>query len=98
MQSEFGRQLAAEQGLNPEFTKTILLLHDQKVFRKNEAILEILGMLPGLWRYIKIFKIIPRFMRDWLYDNIAANRYRWFGRKKSCLIPKADVLDRFISL
>jgi len=97
LQSDFGKQQLSEQGLNSEFPETLILLRDQKVFQRSDAILEILRILPGIWRYIVIIRIFPKSVRDRLYNLVAKNRYRWFGRQQSCLMPTDDIRERFIS-
>jgi len=53
--------------------------------------------LKGPVKILYGFIIIPRFLRDWLYEFIAANRYRWFGKKESCMIPSPDLKQRFLN-
>ena len=50
----------------------------------------------GAWPVLAVFKILPRFVRDNIYDYIAANRYRWFGKKDQCMIPTPELRSRFL--
>lgn len=54
------------------------------------------GYLRWPWPLLKTFWIVPRPLRDWLYDRIARNRYRLFGRREACLVPTAEIVDRFL--
>lgn len=63
---------------------TVVLIKHGQVFTKSEAILEILAELGGVWKHARIFKIIPQGMRDFIYERIALNRYKIFGKKESC--------------
>ncbi len=75
---------------------SIVLLKDSRTFEKSFAALEIARDLDGLWRWTYIFKIIPRFIRDGIYDLVAKYRYQWFGKKEACWIPSPDLMKRYI--
>lgn len=76
---------------------SILVFENGKVFDRSSAALKITGRLGGLWPLMGIFWIIPRFLRDAIYTFIARNRYKWFGKKDSCMIPDSDVKERFLN-
>lgn len=97
LQSESGRTLLAQYGFDSETTQSIVLIEANSVFVKSDAVFRIAGRLSGFWKYLAVFKLLPKPLRDWLYDRIAANRYRWFGKKDVCLIPTSDVMNRFLS-
>jgi len=75
---------------------TIIYAEDDFKYEKSDAILKIMIGFGGLWRLIKIFRVIPKTWRDGLYDMIASNRYRWFGKKDQCMVPSNDIASRFI--
>jgi len=91
---------AAEKVLqNSEELKRIdsILLYDGKaVYTKSSAALKISRHLGGLWLAFGIFWIIPKFLRDVIYNFIARNRYKWFGKKDTCMMPESDVSHRFL--
>lgn len=70
----------------PENIDTVLILHRNKLFKKSEAVFEVFSIIGGGWRLLRCFRMVPIRWRDGLYDIIAQNRYRWFGRKDSCQI------------
>ena len=75
---------------------TIIYAEDDFKYEKSDAVLKIMIGFGGLWRLIKIFRVIPKTWRDGLYDMIASNRYRWFGKKDQCMVPSNDIASRFI--
>ena len=94
LQSEVAKKLLNEIQF-PSSLETIVLIKGHKHFEKSDAVLEIAKNLSGLWPMIYGFKIIPRFLRDVLYNWIAKNRYTWFGKRESCLAPSPE-LSTFI--
>ena len=77
--------------------KTIILYHNNKIIIKSNAAIKIAYLLGGFFKIFIIFKILPNFIRDGIYDVISRNRHRWFGKSDSCYIPKKEILDRFIN-
>ncbi|MFT4772513.1 MAG: putative DCC family thiol-disulfide oxidoreductase YuxK [Cryomorphaceae bacterium] len=75
---------------------SILLFEDGELYQKSTAALKIAGRLSGLWPLMKVFFIVPGFLRDLVYDFIARNRYRWFGKKDTCMMPEKKVDHLFI--
>lgn len=75
---------------------TIIFLHDNRFYFRSDAILMILRTLGGFWSVVVIAYVIPRGVRNWLYDRIASNRYRWFGKKDSCRLPTPQERASFL--
>jgi predicted DCC family thiol-disulfide oxidoreductase YuxK len=75
---------------------SLILAEDGKVYFRSEAALRIAGKMDGVWKALIIFRIIPLRWRDLLYDFIAKNRYQWFGKRQSCMVPAPDILERFL--
>ncbi|MCK6617701.1 MAG: thiol-disulfide oxidoreductase DCC family protein [Cyclobacteriaceae bacterium] len=96
LQSEISKQLLANRGIEFSNLSTLLLLRGDKVFIKSDAALEIARNLTGLWPLCYAFKIIPRFIRNPVYDWVARNRYRWFGKRETCWLPADNWKDRFL--
>ncbi len=95
-QGPMGQSLYANLGLSTEVFDTFLLVSGGRVFTRSDGVMEIMRTLGGAWRLVLLGKIIPRPIRDWAYDRIAQNRYRWFGRTQSCLVPDAAMRARFL--
>ena len=83
IQSPYGRMLAQRFGIDPERARTNLAVVGGRVFFKFDAVLAVLAALPG-WRWTQAAKVIPRALRNWLYDRIARNRYAIFGQRAQC--------------
>ncbi|MBK5277574.1 MAG: thiol-disulfide oxidoreductase DCC family protein [Bacteroidia bacterium] len=96
LQSPFGQYQLHKFGLTTNQLYSIILIKDEKYFQKSDAALEITRDLDRFWPALYIFKIIPRFMRDWVYTIVATNRYTWFGKKDSCMIPTPQLKSRFL--
>jgi len=75
---------------------TVILLKDQKVYTKSSAALRIAKELNGFWPLLYLFVLIPKAFRDLVYDWVASNRYRWFGKSETCRIPTEKECSKFI--
>ncbi len=96
LQSETAKQMLAPYGLDADKLSSIFLLQNGRVYHKSSAILYISKQL-GYFRWLYFFIIIPKFFRDWLYDLIAKNRYRIWGKQEICMLPMPEISDRFIA-
>lgn len=98
LQSDFGRKIQIENQLDPVALDSILLMKsDGRLLSKSDAVLEIARNLGGGWQFFTVFKVLPKPLRDWLYDFVARNRYRWFGKKEACWLPRPEWKRRFFS-
>jgi predicted DCC family thiol-disulfide oxidoreductase YuxK len=77
--------------------QSVILFENGKVYQKSTAALRLAVKLGFPWFLAGIFFIIPRFLRDWVYDYIARNRYRWFGKKDACMIPTPELKALFLN-
>ena len=94
LQSDTGQRVLSSQtsrGIN-----TVLLVEDGRIYTKSEAALRILRQLGGIGRLSPALRLIPRGVRDGIYDFVARNRYGWFGRRDQCMVPTDDVRSRFL--
>lgn len=96
LQSETGQALLKRFGLSPEHFDTVVLVEGDRLFTRSDAALELARRLGGGWSMLYGFKIIPRFIRNAIYDWIARNRYRWFGKKEACMLPRPEWKERFV--
>ncbi|CAG8865712.1 hypothetical protein PS627_01631 [Pseudomonas fluorescens] len=96
VQSPEGQALLGWAGLPQDRFNTIVLIEGDDVFIRSDAMFEIFARLSPAWRLLNIAKLVPRAMRDWVYDRIALNRYKLFGRFDSCVEPRADHPQRFL--
>ena len=96
IQSPLGSQLYTQHGLDPAAPSAMLFLTPRGVFKASDAALEIARTLGGLWQLALIFKLLPCALRDDVYDFIARNRYRWFGKDESCMMPTPELKERML--
>lgn len=98
-QSALGHRVLRELGL-PQGTldRTILLLDGDEVHMRSAAVLRSLRHLRGPVQWLQPLALIPARLRDPLYDFVARNRYRWFGRRPSCFVPTPQRHHRFLDL
>lgn len=97
LQSKAGQKLLEKHGLPTENFDSFVLIDGEKVYRKSSAGLKVYGALPWYWRWTQVFWLVPKFLRDAVYDFVARNRYKWFGKKEACMIPTAKMRSRFLS-
>ena len=96
LQSESGRKLLEQYHINWQRSDSFVVIENDKAHMKSNAALKLYAKLPWYWKWTQFLWIVPKFIRDWVYNVIARNRYRWFGRKEECMVPTADVRERFL--
>jgi predicted DCC family thiol-disulfide oxidoreductase YuxK len=97
LQSAKGRELLTRVGLAADARSSIVLVEGECSFEKSDAVLRIFAGLSGLWPIFALLRVVPRKLRDAVYDWIAANRYRWFGQRAECLVPTPEQRRRFLA-
>lgn len=95
IQSEFATKFLEGQGLDIN-SGTIIFSDDQELLTKSNAILRILLRMGGIYRVASVFRVIPRGFRDSVYDWLARNRYRWFGKYDTCRMPDPKTRSLFL--
>lgn len=96
MQGERGAALMRDAGLDPADPETIILIEGEQVRRDSDAVLAIYEGLGWPWKAARIARIIPRPLRDLIYRWVARNRYRLFGRREQCFVPRAEWKERLL--
>jgi predicted DCC family thiol-disulfide oxidoreductase YuxK len=96
LQSEAGAAIVNALDIGNAPTASVYLIEGDNTYTKSTAVLRILRLLGSPWSTLYIFALIPRFMRDGIYDIIARHRYGWFGRTTSCRALTSDIADRFV--
>jgi predicted DCC family thiol-disulfide oxidoreductase YuxK len=97
LQSEEGKLILEDHNFPMNKMDSFFLVENGKVYDRSTAALKVLKRLNGLWRLFYGFIIVPKFIRDGVYDFIAKNRYQWFGRKDECMIPTPDLKAKFLN-
>ena len=96
LQSEAGRVLLRHFNLDEAAMDTVVLIENGALHTKSTAALRTVRNIGGVWGLGYTFIILPKFIRNSVYDFIAKNRYRWFGKKDACMIPTPEVRARFL--
>jgi len=96
LQSEVGIELSKKYGLSVDSMKTFVAIINNKYYTRSTAALEVAKMLGGILSLAYVFIIVPPLIRDSVYNWIAKNRYSWFGKQESCMIPTPELQDRFL--
>lgn len=96
LQSDTGQRLLKGFGLSAEDFDTVVLVDGERIYTRSDAALEVLRRLGGGWALLYGFKIVPRVLRDAVYNWVAGNRYRWFGRQEQCMLPRPEWKGRFV--
>lgn len=96
LQSDVGKKILEKHSIDPSKIDSIILIENDVAYIKSTAILKISKHLNGIYSLAYGFIIIPTFLRNFVYDFIAKNRYKWWGKKDSCMIPTAEVKSKFI--
>ena len=96
LQDEKSRVLLNKFRINSKELGSVILIQDGKVFMKSRAALEISRKLVWPWPLLYPLVLIPHQLRDTLYDWVARNRYRWFGKKETCRLPSPEEKSRFL--
>jgi predicted DCC family thiol-disulfide oxidoreductase YuxK len=97
LQSDAATKLLLQLNHKNNKLESIVLIDDSKIYDKSTAALKIAKELSPLWNFFYVLIIIPKPIRDFVYDLIAKNRYSWFGKKDTCLFYAEGHQDRFIS-
>jgi len=96
LQSPVGIELLQKHQLPTEELSSVVLSLGDAFYTKSDAALHILQRLSGPWKLAGSFLILPRFLRDLIYDLVARNRYRLFGQRDVCMIPTPESRERFL--
>ncbi|SHG38065.1 Predicted thiol-disulfide oxidoreductase YuxK, DCC family [Flavobacterium micromati] len=98
LQSDLGQRIIKHLGIDTQKTDSIILYQPGfAYFYKSEAALEIAKDLGGIYYFASLFSILPDSFNNAVYDYIARNRYKWYGKKDNCLIPTPELQDKFLS-
>jgi len=95
LQSKYGQDLLKQFNLPANTFNSFILFEDGKIFTRSKAALKMFGQLKG-WKWVQLFWVVPKFLRDAVYNLIAKNRYKWFGKKNECWLPTPDLKARFL--
>lgn len=96
LQSDVAREYLEPFPRDPDALDAVVLIEHGALYTRSTAALRILRRLEAPWPLLYAFIVVPRPVRDWMYDIIAAHRYDWFGQRDQCRVPTPELQDRFI--
>ena len=97
LQSNIGQNIIEHYNIDTSKIDSILLYTPEKGIQyKSTAALKVAWQLRFPINLLAIFLIVPNFIRNWVYDFIAKNRYKWYGRKESCMVPTPELKSKFL--
>ena len=97
LQGETAKQLLPRFNIDPDSLNSVIFIDKGKAYTQSSAALGITKYLNGGWKLFYGLMIIPKFIRDFFYNTIARNRYKWFGKKESCMVPTPEMKERFLN-
>jgi predicted DCC family thiol-disulfide oxidoreductase YuxK len=97
LQSDLGQRIVKHIGINSNHLESVVLYEPGiSYYYKSSAVLEIAKGLSGIFTWATLFQILPTVLRDYVYDYVATNRYKWYGKKEACLVPTPELLAKFL--
>lgn len=96
LQGETASRLLTKYKLSTSSLSSVIFIDKEKVYTQSSAAIRIAKHLDGGWKLFYGFMIVPKFIRDFFYNIIARNRYKWYGKKERCMIPTPELKERFL--
>ena len=96
LQSDAGKKIANQFSIVNKNIDSIIFIKGRNYFARSDAVLEIAKELKSVWKILYLLKVIPRHLRNFIYDLIAKYRYAIFGKRNSCRVPTSEEISRFI--
>ncbi len=97
LQSEYAKATISAQYLALNTQGTFVLMEDGVIYTRSTAVLRVVKKLGGVWSLFYSFIVVPKSIRDGLYNYIGKNRYKWFGKRESCWVPTPELSERFLN-
>jgi len=98
LQSDYAKDVLSDSHIDPKALESIVYYHNGKIKQKSNAALTVALKLGLPYSLLYVFKIVPRFLRNYVYDVIARNRYAWFGKRDACMVPTEDEKELFLEM
>ncbi|MEJ1517465.1 thiol-disulfide oxidoreductase DCC family protein [Bacillus cereus] len=95
LQSDIGKELLNKYNA-PNDLSSLVLIENNNCYLKSSAALRVTKNLKGAWKLLYLLLVVPKPLRDYFYSIMAKNRYKWFGKKDSCMLPSPEVRKRFL--
>ncbi len=96
LQGKTTKELFEQYKINITSLNSVILIDKGKVYTQSSAAIRICKYLNGGWKLFYGLMIIPKFIRDFFYNIIARNRYKWYGKRDECMVPTPELRERFL--
>ena len=96
LQGKLGHEVLKKHQLSADQLHSFILLEGDSIYTKSSGALRIFRELGGGWKLLYGFIIIPRFIRDAVYNFVSRNRYKWYGKREECMVPTPELKERFL--
>lgn len=97
LQSDIGKEITQYLGIDTSKVDSIILYEPNVAYDiKSTAALKIMNDFGGIWKLTQVFWVFPEGLRNIVYDYIAKNRYKWFGKKDACMVPSKEIQEKFL--
>lgn len=96
LQSKAGIRLCESFGIDTKKSDTVIYVKKDKCYTESSAVFKIISDLGGIWKILLIFSVIPKFITNFVYRQIANRRYKIFGRKATCFVPTPELESKFL--
>ncbi len=96
IQSKQGKMLLQQYHIEEAYLGSLIFIEDGKVYLKSTGALRLCKYLKGLWPVLYLFIFVPPFIRNAVYDFVAKNRYQWFRKKETCMVPTVELKSLFL--
>ncbi|WP_417800583.1 thiol-disulfide oxidoreductase DCC family protein [Tenacibaculum sp.] len=97
LQSDIGKEITQYLGIDTSKVDSIILYEPNVAYDiKSTAALKIMNGFGGIWKLTQVFWVFPEGLRNIVYDYIAKNRYKWFGKKEACMVPSKEIQEKFL--
>ena len=96
LQGKAGQDLLKRFNLQADDLNSFVLIEGDKMYTRSGGALRMLRELGSGWKLFYAFMLVPRFIRDAVYNWVARNRYKWYGKREECMIPTAELKERFL--
>ena len=97
LQSKTGIRMLEKHKIDKNYIDSLVLFEEEKYSVSSTAALRTLSFFTGWERYLQLLRVVPCPFRDLIYRFISRNRYKWFGRREHCMIPTAELIERFLA-
>ena len=96
LQGKTGKEILQRFNLPPDYINSFILVENNRVYTHSTGSLRMLKLLGGGWKLLYGLIVVPKFIRDAVYNQVAKNRYKWFGKREECMIPTPELKERFL--